>query len=201
MSTFDIDGVTENLKRVRAREALQPANFDRVADALPRDELGLDARLQLFSQNIEALTQRESVATAAMEVATNLSQWFSPAPQPNAEGPDRPYPMSDLLKQSYAEEPIFTGHAVQDDAEVVVWRYTAIHDRPIDFGDDANVIHATNRVITFDGVSITTRDATGNEVVTKFIDWNFVMAQLGVYMSNRPITGGNADRDGVISTG
>lgn len=182
---------------IRVVDPDRPANWHVVRPHLPADP-SVSESIYTFGESLGGL--HGAVREAALEVAADLAPWFLPTVQPAATtrlGPHVPYPVSDLLASVVDVTRPFNGCRIPRwRSKVVLWRYTAIHDRPLDF-DGSPLIHATNRVITIDGVSIVRR-RRGTETVTKFVDWNFVTAQLGLFVSNRPMLGGNANEDGDI---
>lgn len=193
----------ELLAFLDSRARLEPGNEARIADLRAPYQSGNGVPAAVIEE-LGALAESTLAGRqVAIHVMSRLAGSFSPAfhPASVAGGPDRPYPLPEVFTDRSSIVPLRI-QEVTGDVTVVVWRYTAVHDRALSWADQPGVVYPTDRVITFDGVSLVQGDPADPSTLrtTDYIDWNFVAAQLGFHVANRPMLGSQVDAEGVISS-
>lgn len=164
-----------------------------------RDNADVDARVTEITESVSANAPEDPndpdhvalvarLNTTAADVVYTLDRWFTPAPPTSVDNIYQAFPVNDLIDGVVNQPSAFIARELpQPEFRVTIWRYVAIHDRPLTFDGQEGAVVATGRTIAIDGVDIDRVDGT----VTRFIDWNFVVAQLGIGVTNRPLTGGD----------
>jgi hypothetical protein len=183
-------------ERIASRRA--PTNIDRINSEMPavrwvdeavvpneviaeRIEDHIGAVGHAFSGN----EQLEQVVVALRDLLYSVAPAFAPADSVSVFGEDD----WSAWQENTAEVGPSRIHAVGSATEAVtVIQTNLVHVRP--YGS----IAATRREITFDAMLI--QDPRGR--LHRYIDWTFVMAQLGIVGSQRPMLGMNPTKGGIV---
>jgi hypothetical protein len=179
-----------------------PRYFDRMSHMVPARGVemasGLDpfdesAVAALVEQEVNSLRFENDAAEARIRVAVpdlfwSLAPAFLPAGEPSTIAPNRAIdprrePSLDVLPSLGYRSSSSRGRVIGTDETVVSVQYHAVHV------GNYGPIAPTYRTITFEALVVDHVDGTAS----RYVDWNFVMAQLGIVGTQRPVIGLDTD--------
>jgi hypothetical protein len=176
-------------------QPLVPTNDERVSRDLPpvgRGRHPLDGSLDdVTTRIIETIglpaVNQDHVRTAIEDAVLSLAPMFLVAERNSVYG-EEDWSRNSTYRGTTEAAPLRVRAVDPAEATVVAWQYNAIHANP--YGN----IQATQREVTFEGVTIVNNDGT----VTRYVDWLFVMAQLGIVGTQRPLLAADPAADGTV---